>query len=1790
MQDSTGERDSSEGKYTEASRSISLTPSHSANKQQSLFAPKVTRGEKFMSRRYFWMPAHGADHLEPRFVSPLLDNLNVRLHSRTELKSRIEPRNDTSIQVEWLKDGTPIMASDRILLYFNHGYAALIILGFEESDGGRYTCIAKNVHGSDSIEAQVQLDRAYLIDRIAEKRGREEALQRLIKIKEHMREVERQSEERKVEYKNRVAKEEADRHKAQLESQKLQGRRSVRAASEPVTPVNLLAIHQDLDLTRSSENIEKQVNQAASESYYWRPYRELEDSIILTKEREIYETVVEFETGDELREQYEQEALLRSMNTTAALGGNSHFAFIRVPELKTEEYRCLDQTSSMLPTSIKVDSYLGSLVEDEARAKQNSQFQLSHLATVKSLVAANQELQSQVTKPYGTRLNSGIKDQSDLPKIDTDLARKLPRFVTPVSDNMKVRLRARVELKLRVEPRNDPNLHIEWYKNGKRIQPNLRTQLYFNYGYAALIILGFDKSDNGCYCCCASNDNGTARAEASLQLDDTYMVDEKAERERREVAKRRLIKMKEDMKKAELLAEEKNKSHSIRIAMNEQEEGDSSIKRRRLNGAPNSSEPPGRKKPDLQVTQRQSGKEYALFHKSPVPIQDQYCRRPYRELEDSIILTKEREIYETEIEFETDNDAQSHHLQRPEANQRKLCDQEPRGRISMDEISNEEHSSRRRTTSLSPSPLRYSTPSSISAGLAQRKYIPPIQESIWTTGCESYKRRPYRELEDSIFLTKEREVYETEIEFEPMEVEIGSGIRGIVENMSRKVVQADSLVEISSEPVRALDAEEEEESMSLKLADTEQEAPKRSISVPGVSFVEQTVQPCEHYYWRPYRELEDSIVLKKEKEIYETVIEYETNKEELKNQMDKQAGDSEDELAQKSDHVRELTCVALKEHPHNSVAAVMAKNESVPSSHITLTEPKSSDRYYWKPYRELEDSTFLTREYEVYETETEFEPLKVDSRYESQKPNRVNLNRIRGGDSDLTKNSKFEEMKIRDRVMTEVAGDLRQGPSQVEHSLTQPLRDSANLTNEKEAQHTISRQMNEYVSGVDSKKVLQIQDDECSTLSSLNSKQEEIHPITANPNLDEFQHISTKSPKSTQSHLESIECVELHIPAQLSGNISMSSTVEEKNTEVSVVETQLEMKSRQADDLVDCYKQDEHTFQSSGGTDLEASKQVGAADQTHEENFEFSKGTATSLLERKKIADDEYLDRNHPCNQEDGNVEHLYPRFVIPLEDNFNVRLHARTELKSRIEPKTDGSVKVEWFKDGLPIEPNERVLHYFNHGYAALIILGFKEIDEGRYSCVARNAHGSDRVKANLRLDRSLTSIDRETEKREREKKIERLLKLKETMRIAERLQADRKAEYAARLQRKVESELVERRSLDLLRRDARLAARKARISAEKRFPSEMRPCQFSNEWPSKNLSQPRPSSSDGRDTVRWRSYRESEDSSIPMREIEVHETATDFEPKQATPHDTSSSIDLQTTRQQRSIDREPLGRTSELESFTSTETSMQPDLAKSSESSSAESQKESEEHSSLNSTCRVSDRTFGKVNLISDDKQPYEPLRESERLFASQVEHVQSVQALHPSRIEPDIFEEDCLTYAVNSGTGRDRFIWTTKNSSQTQNSRQNRPESSDCEVAKDLRPVTSHELKAKRIRGGEATSKNELMEGEVDISQPARGIFGMNLLSESPETRPSASNSNEGVNEKSEESDGFEEDSFIYADLKQSESPSLDLGIIDDLAELSKSMDRKVVRRKVVLPQWPLYQPTKLEESEGEWTEYA
>lgn len=51
-------------------------------------------------------------------------------------------------------------------------------------------------------------------------------------------------------------------------------------------------------------------------------------------------------------------------------------------------------------------------------------------------------------------------------------------------------------------------------------------------------------------------------------------------------------------------------------------------------------------------------------------------------------------------------------------------------------------------------------------------------------------------------------------------------------------------------------------------------------------------------------------------------------------------------------------------------------------------------------------------------------------------------------------------------------------------------------------------------------------------------------------------------------------------------------------------------------------------------------------------------------------------------------------------------------------------------------------------------------------------------------------------------------------------------------------------------------------------------------------------------------------------------------------------------------------------------------------------------------------------------------------------------------------------------------------------------------------------------------------------------------------------------------SEESDGFEEDSFIYTDLKISESPTLDEGILDDLERLGRSSDRRNARRRLVL----------------------
>lgn len=93
--------------------------------------------------------------LPPVFKTPIKDQLNIRENGFAHFEARLEPVGDSSLKVEWFKDGHAIKASSRITSFFNFGYVALTIKQVSIHDVGTYTCRASNALGQASTSARI---------------------------------------------------------------------------------------------------------------------------------------------------------------------------------------------------------------------------------------------------------------------------------------------------------------------------------------------------------------------------------------------------------------------------------------------------------------------------------------------------------------------------------------------------------------------------------------------------------------------------------------------------------------------------------------------------------------------------------------------------------------------------------------------------------------------------------------------------------------------------------------------------------------------------------------------------------------------------------------------------------------------------------------------------------------------------------------------------------------------------------------------------------------------------------------------------------------------------------------------------------------------------------------------------------------------------------------------------------------------------------------------------------------------------------------------------------------------------------------------------------------------------------------------------------------------------------------------------------------------------------------------------------------------------------------------------
>lgn len=99
-----------------------------------------------------------------------------------------------------------------------------------------------------------------------------------------------------------------------------------------------------------------------------------------------------------------------------------------------------------------------------------------------------------------------------------------PVFTTHLQSYDKLAEGQHIQLDAQVEPRADPNLKIEWFKNSISLTTGARIRSTFDFGLVTLAINGLRADDSAIYTCKATNLLGEAISTATIKVGDQHWL------------------------------------------------------------------------------------------------------------------------------------------------------------------------------------------------------------------------------------------------------------------------------------------------------------------------------------------------------------------------------------------------------------------------------------------------------------------------------------------------------------------------------------------------------------------------------------------------------------------------------------------------------------------------------------------------------------------------------------------------------------------------------------------------------------------------------------------------------------------------------------------------------------------------------------------------------------------------------------------------------------------------------------------------------------------------------------------------------------------------------------------------------------------------------------------------------------------------------------------------------------------------------------------------------------------
>ena len=495
----------------------------------------------------------------PKFTKHL-QNMGERMEGTSiKLEAQITPSSDSSMQIEWYKDGQPITASSRIGTIFSFGYVSLNISGLRSEDSGKYICRAINRSGEDRSEAAfivkgssaltastgLEEQRAYI-----QKTEQLEQYQASKMMKSEMTlEAPNQAPEFKTNIKDQCeVKEGGFAHfEARLEPmgdhtmkvEWLKDGRPVEASSRITSFFNFGYVALTI---KQVANHDQGTYACVASNAFGRTETKAQLRLGLKTEGEFqsktWESIQKMETQKvETKMEIQQEvtsspkfvAPLKGTNVVLE-GQRAHFECRVEPQNDPKMSLQWYFNGQVLQASSRIQTFhdFGYVALDinDARKEDSGTYTLvatNILGTQKAEVQLNVDSHAQVD--YSSMHTKTVQEtarfetkQEIKQEFEEIVSHGPPVFKTTLQSPGPVSEGQNIHLEARLEPIGDPSMRVEWFFNGRPLTIGSRFKTYNDFGFIALDIMSVTPQDHGQYTCRAKNKVGETSTQANVQV------------------------------------------------------------------------------------------------------------------------------------------------------------------------------------------------------------------------------------------------------------------------------------------------------------------------------------------------------------------------------------------------------------------------------------------------------------------------------------------------------------------------------------------------------------------------------------------------------------------------------------------------------------------------------------------------------------------------------------------------------------------------------------------------------------------------------------------------------------------------------------------------------------------------------------------------------------------------------------------------------------------------------------------------------------------------------------------------------------------------------------------------------------------------------------------------------------------------------------------------------------------------------------------------------------------------